>query len=307
MTEPTAGHAAGERILLGHDLSDSAELAVAMLADARWSPMTHVRVVSSPTGIGPGLSSFTYVDSVLAHAEQVQRAIQSTHDRIAADLRQAGLTVDTRILPGMPADAILGEADRFDADLIVVGARRQSSLTATLLGSVSRAVVERAGCSVLVARSATARRVLLAADGSEPARLATTIVATSPLFASSVVRVVGVGPASPSPIAAATDDAAMAVGDAVAALAARDRRVETELRVGEVAGQLLAAARDWPADIVVLGSGTTSTLKRLLLGSAARRVLDEVSSSVLIARERATQDGTRRETPPSQRPIDPLT
>ena len=270
------------------------------------------------------MSSFTYVDSVLAHAEQVQRTIQSTHDRIAADLRQTGLTVDTRILPGMPADAILGEADRFNADLIIVGAHRQSSLTATLLGSVSRAVVERAGCSVLVARSATARRVLLATDGSSPARLATTILATSPMFASSVVRVVGVGPPPPryagvvlsegerseayrATIAAATDDAAMAVGDAVAALAARDRRVESELRLGDVAGQLLAAARDWPADMVVLGSGTTSTVKRLLLGSAARRVLDDVSSSVLIAREHATQDKARPETPPSQRPVEPST
>jgi nucleotide-binding universal stress UspA family protein len=284
VTEP--GQATGQRILLGHDLSDTAELAVALLEDARWSSATRVRVVSSPTGIGPGLSSFTYVDSVVAHAEQVQRAIEATHDRIASDLRETGLTVDTRIIPRMPADAILGEADRFGADLIIVGAHRQSSLTATLLGSVSRAVVERAACSVLVARSATARRVLLATDGSAPARLATTIVASSPMFAGSIVRVVGVGPPPPRHLAAPTGDAAPAVGDAVATLAADHRRVETELRVGDVPGQLVAAARDWPADLVVLGSGSTSTVKRLLLGSAARRVLDEVSSSVLIARER---------------------
>ena len=168
-----------------------------LLAHARWSSATHVRVVSSPMGIGPGVSSFTYVDSVVAHAEQVRQAIQSTHDRVASDLRQAGLTVDARILPGMPAEAILAEADRLGAGLIMVGAHRQSPLTATLLGSVSKAVVERAGCAVLVVRSATAGRVLLATDGSMLARLATTIVATSPLFASSTVRVVGVS--SPPP------------------------------------------------------------------------------------------------------------
>jgi nucleotide-binding universal stress UspA family protein len=70
---------------------------------------------------------------------------------------------------------------------------------------------------------------------------------------------------------------------------------EGELRTGDAASQLVAAARDWPADMVVLGSGTTSTLRRLLLGSAARRVLDDVSASVLIAREPATQDKSRPE------------
>jgi nucleotide-binding universal stress UspA family protein len=313
VTDPSPdGRAAGQRIVLGHDLSESAELAVGLLARTRWSSATHVRVVSSPTGIGPGVSSFTYVDSVVAHAEQVRQAIQATHDRVASDLREAGLTVDARILPGMPADAILAEADRFGAGLIMVGAHRQSPLTATLLGSVSRAIVERAGCAVLVVRSASAGRVLLATDGSMLARLATSIVATSPMFASSTVRVVGVG--SPPPrdsgvdlgedarseahgatIAAATNDAALAVEHAVAALAAEGRRVESELRTGDAASQLVAAARDWPADMVVLGSGTTSTLRRLLLGSAARRVLDDVSASVLIAREPATQDESRPE------------
>ena len=103
MTDPSSvGHEAGQRILLGHDLSDSAELAVGLLAGARWSSATHVRVVSSPTGIGPGVSSFTYVDSVVAHVEQVRQAIHATHDRVASDLRDAGLTVDARILPGCP-------------------------------------------------------------------------------------------------------------------------------------------------------------------------------------------------------------
>jgi nucleotide-binding universal stress UspA family protein len=315
VTDPSSvGHAAGQRILLGHDLSESAELALGLLAHARWSSASHVRVVSSPTSIGPGVSSFTYVDSVVAHAEQVHQAIQATHDRVASDLRETGLTVDARILPGMPADAILGEADRFGADLIMVGAHRQSPLTATLLGSVSRAIVERATCAVLVVRSATAGRVLLATDGSLLARLATTIVATSPMFASSTVRVVGVGPPPPryagvvlsadewseayrGAIAAGTDDAALTVEEAVAALAAQGRRVETELRLGDAPSQLVAAARDWPADLVVLGSSATSTLRRLLLGSAARRVLDEVSSSVLIAREPAPQEKSRLEKP----------
>ena len=48
----------GLRILLAHDLSTHADRAVTLVAGAAWPAGTIVRVVTSPAGLGPPLSSF---------------------------------------------------------------------------------------------------------------------------------------------------------------------------------------------------------------------------------------------------------
>ena len=60
---------------------------------------------------------------------------------------------ESRILAGDVASELLAIAAEIEADLIVVGAREQHGMLARLgLGSVSRKLVRRAGCSVLVVR-----------------------------------------------------------------------------------------------------------------------------------------------------------
>lgn len=76
-------------------------------------------------------------------------------DRLAAHLtaRAPGLAAESRALTGNVADELLRAAAAIPADLIVAGARARRGLRAHLgLGSVSRALVRRAGCSVLVVR-----------------------------------------------------------------------------------------------------------------------------------------------------------
>jgi nucleotide-binding universal stress UspA family protein len=53
---------------------------------------------------------------------------------------------------GEPAEMLVETARELDADLIVVGRRRQSALKRLVLGSVSAKVVRRAPCDVLVVR-----------------------------------------------------------------------------------------------------------------------------------------------------------
>ena len=49
------------------------------------------------------------------------------------------------------AEAILGEAEAFEADLIVLGRPRRGELATRLLGSVTMRVLRRSGCPVIVA------------------------------------------------------------------------------------------------------------------------------------------------------------
>lgn len=62
----------------------------------------------------------------------------------------AALLVDAE-----PAAALLATAEERDADLIVVGALRDTSIADRLLGTVASEVVRRAPCSVLVVRPRT--------------------------------------------------------------------------------------------------------------------------------------------------------
>jgi nucleotide-binding universal stress UspA family protein len=67
-------------------------------------------------------------------------------------LRAAGYRVDSEVVAGETGETILSAADRWKAELIVVGSRGGGNMRQFLLGSVAYAVVRKAACSVLVLR-----------------------------------------------------------------------------------------------------------------------------------------------------------
>lgn len=58
--------------------------------------------------------------------------------------------LDTALLTGDPADALLGLADAEHADLIVVGNKGMTGAQRFLLGSVPNKISHRAACDVLI-------------------------------------------------------------------------------------------------------------------------------------------------------------
>jgi nucleotide-binding universal stress UspA family protein len=77
---------------------------------------------------------------------------------IAALLKREGVQVHRALRAGDPAREILLAAEGARADLIVVGSRGLGSIAGTLLGSVSRDVVQHSDRPVLVAVLRAARR-----------------------------------------------------------------------------------------------------------------------------------------------------
>lgn len=60
--------------------------------------------------------------------------------------------------------------------------------------------------------------------------------------------------------------------------------LDTEVRPGEPAAEINQAARDWKADMIVLGTHGRSGISHLLMGSVAERVLRESTVPVLCVR-----------------------
>jgi nucleotide-binding universal stress UspA family protein len=54
--------------------------------------------------------------------------------------------------------------------------------------------------------------------------------------------------------------------------------------VGKPASEIVKSAKEWPADVIVIGSHGRSVLERVLLGSVAEAVLRHAPCSVLVIR-----------------------
>lgn len=108
--------------------------------------------------------------------EKVKDLTQLAKDKSGYVLEKAmeavpeNLMVHTVQLVSTPEIGILSEADKCDADLIVMGRRGSHSLSEQLLGSASTYVLAHAKCPVLLAhnkKEGPYRRILVPADGSE--------------------------------------------------------------------------------------------------------------------------------------------
>jgi nucleotide-binding universal stress UspA family protein len=142
------------KILLAIDGSPCSDAAVAEVTRLPWPPQSEVRVVTVDAPIQPGLlrgSPATVFDEIVRQ----QRAEENRRLRdVAATIAEAApsLRVTSTLLEGWPKDAIVAEAERWAADLVVVGSHGYGPIRRFFLGSISLYVAHHAPCSVLVVR-----------------------------------------------------------------------------------------------------------------------------------------------------------
>ena len=279
------------RILLAVDGSTPADRAAGLLASLPWATHDHVRILSvapargdilgMPWGILPSDSAEIERAILRLHSDAIERAVQEVR----------------------PASAIVDQAGEMGADLIVVGHRGLGAWESRLLGSVSAEVVDHAPCPVLVVRDDQIGPIVLGDDGSPDARAAAQVICDWPVLEGLPVTVVGVVDDG-FPYVAAMEPPLHAetmahFGDAVAAErrsrsgscesvaeAMREAGVDTSVQVrnGDPAHEIVAAARAIGAGLVVVGTRGETGLRRLILGSVARNVLLSAPCSVLLVR-----------------------
>jgi nucleotide-binding universal stress UspA family protein len=131
--------------------------------------------------------------------------------------------------------------------------------------------------------------VLIAYDGSEPARRALARVARFMPDASVAVVTVAdpiyrdpryTGFADPNEERQQRD----LLEEARAALAESGIEATTAAPVGQAADEIVRTAAEAKADLVVLGARGLSTVKRLVLGSVSTKVLHEAPCDVLVVK-----------------------
>jgi nucleotide-binding universal stress UspA family protein len=284
------------KVLFATDGSPGDQQARRLVAGARWPAGTQIELfgVAAPVALAvPG-----------EHAARNARDFEHELDFLATSLPRRDCLVSWRYAVGHPAEMIAARARAIEADLIVVGSRGRGSIATIILGSVSAGVIDRAPCPVFVARTGDIGRIVLADDGSIGAATAAALVNEWPIFgdaALQVVTVVDVGrplsAADEAPLLYAAgerlyvesldDERARAratIATRLRSLRPRPRAVKTTIREGDAANEILAAAHDFAADVIVVGSRGQTGLARFFAGSIARRVLLGATCSVLIAR-----------------------
>lgn len=136
------------KILVAVDGSEGSHRAMSLATDLARKFDADLCLLHAFPHIADCLGSQIYDQMVQKHTLEGQYLLESLRQEILQ--MDDHLTIDTQLLEGAPATAILQVAEIEGMDLIVVGSRGHNALTNLLLGSVSTAVTQHAHCPVMV-------------------------------------------------------------------------------------------------------------------------------------------------------------
>ena len=138
-----------ERIMLATDGSRDAEQALEYARDLALRDGAQVIVVHAFEPVPVYLGVETKSEVAARHVSGGREIADRARER----LEDADVDVDTEVLQGPPAEAILRVAEGHQADLIVMGTRGRGDLTSLLLGSVSHRVAAHSHIPVMIVRA----------------------------------------------------------------------------------------------------------------------------------------------------------
>jgi nucleotide-binding universal stress UspA family protein len=310
------------KILIAHDGSEYSDAAVEDLKLAGLPRDSEVLIAS----VGDILMSRPELSEVIgqsftsrrvmsgmkraeAHAERVANEAKNAASRAEKRVRCLFPKWDVRadVLIGTPSWVLIDVANKWNADLIVVGTHGRSAMKRLFLGSVSKRIVTDSDISVRVGRPRSRAdadippRILIGVDGSPAAEQAIQAVGKRVWKDGTEVRLISVDDGTPSshvtsrlPQAAAMinsyfetrDSRVSAMLDwATSELNAIGLGTSVVTEKGDAKSVILSEAREWNADSIFVGTRDfKNAFERFRLGSVSTAIVMNSECSVEVIR-----------------------
>lgn len=283
-------------ILAAVDLGDASDEAIRQAevrARAANVPLVVCQVVPEQTMMAPFFAPALV--PVTVDVDVGAETAANLTARVSRLTRRAPSEVDVRVLRGVPYAAIVEEAERIDASLIVVGSHDRTGVIHALLGSVAERTIRYAPCPVLVARPRSLTgNVLVATDFSDPSlpamraaveeaeRIGGRVIAMHCVDVTEVAWTFSM--AEHLTDQAVAEMCRSARAQLAGGLEAVGGTGECIVMKGSPAAAIVEAAETCDAEIVVIGTRGKTGLARVALGSVAERVVRDVGRATLVVR-----------------------
>jgi universal stress protein E len=291
------------RILVGSDLgaaSDEALRQALALARATQAELAVCHVLPEPQ-----------LHSLFpAEHERDLEALSKLEERMTAALREqveqlnsgAVLPLTLFVERGSAYSELVDRAEKWRADLIVVGNHGRADFKHLFLDSVAQRVARYAPCSALIARKDVEGVVLVASDLSDPSQLALTAGAREAsrrkrrlvvVYASDTLSrrtapamaLLGANPTvEPPEVTLQREDLARQIIET--SLKSLGAEADIRLVSGNPAEEILRLVVSLPVELLVLGTRGRSNVRRIMLGGVATHMVEAAPCSVLAVRPR---------------------
>ena len=288
------------KILIAIDSSEFSKTVIEEVSARPW-PADSVAFVLTVIDRFALTSSLGYLEPFMKNETAAALAlVQSAAEKLASH----GIEAATQVVEGHPGSCIVEQAKMWNADFVFVGSHSLGSIGRFFLGSTAKEVIRNAHCSVEIVRQVdkldrnAPKRLLLGIDGSAYSQAAARSIAERPWPEGAELKILSVVeqmiPAMDPWFAAGEVIERMMIEnrkqceEAVSLthnlVANSDLSTTTSVLLGTPKWRLIDEAKEWKADLVVLGSHGRRGLTRLLLGSVSEAVAMNAPCSVEVIR-----------------------
>ena len=286
------------KVLIAADSATSAEVLVDAVGIRSWPEGTtaHVLSVVADLDVPEEVWRKEGYGKAAVKREMETRGEQITP--VAKRLEEIGIPTEVVVARGDARDLISFFARKWFSDLILVRAHVLRDLEHWMLGSVARAVLITAPCTVQIVREVTeerahslhsGRKVLLATDGSKTAMTATEALARRPWPEGSEFKILTVE----EPWLINPTNVIRNINSAEQILASAGLKATAVVLSGNPKELILKEAKEWNADLIIVGSHGRRGFRRFLLGSVSEAVAMKAHCSVVVVRGQASSRKTR--------------
>jgi nucleotide-binding universal stress UspA family protein len=293
----------------GSELAEGVLPHVVEVIQDRGSQVYLLTIAQVARGTTPVLTDLLSSGNTREERQHIEKELSTYLQKVAGNLAPVAAEVQIGVRFGRPAEEILAFAGEVGADLIVMSSHGRSGISRWVFGSVTDRVLHGALCPLLLVRTASTRpqiayqRILIPLDGSEMAEQVlpyasalirpnyTRIFLTSVLPNGFSDRTVTLLTSSPPGLQLSTTAQPKAevqltayLRSVAAALRERGATVQTAVRKGSPAEEILAHAAENEVDLISMTAHGFSGVSRWVYGNVAGKILQGAHCPILLVR-----------------------